>query len=65
MAVDVPAGGGRMLKQVGSPYKFSETPARFRHAGRPPSLDETRTALREFGYAEDEIERLSAAGALQ
>jgi crotonobetainyl-CoA:carnitine CoA-transferase CaiB-like acyl-CoA transferase len=65
MTVDVPAGEGRRLKQMGSPYKFSETPAQFRHAGKPPSLDETREVLWEFGYSEEEIERLSASGALQ
>jgi crotonobetainyl-CoA:carnitine CoA-transferase CaiB-like acyl-CoA transferase len=65
MAVDVPAGEGRRLRQVGSPYKFSETPVQFRHAGKPPSLDETKEVLREVGYPEAEIERLSACGALQ
>ncbi|MDR2133003.1 MAG: CoA transferase [Clostridiales Family XIII bacterium] len=65
MVVNVPAGEGRALKQVGSPYKFSETPVRFRHAGRPPSLDETKTILREFGCTESEIEDLDACGALR
>ncbi|MDR2088781.1 MAG: CoA transferase [Clostridiales Family XIII bacterium] len=65
MTVDVPAGEGRTLKQMGSPYKFSETPVQFRHAGRPPSLEETKTVLREFGCTESEIEELAACGALQ
>jgi crotonobetainyl-CoA:carnitine CoA-transferase CaiB-like acyl-CoA transferase len=65
MLVDVPAGEGRALKQPGSPYKFSETPARFDHAGKPPSPGETRTVLRELGYADSEIERMFAAGVLK
>jgi crotonobetainyl-CoA:carnitine CoA-transferase CaiB-like acyl-CoA transferase len=65
MAVDVPAGEGSTLRQPGSPYKFSETPAQFRHVGRPPSLDETKAVLREFDYSDAEIERLSACGALR
>jgi crotonobetainyl-CoA:carnitine CoA-transferase CaiB-like acyl-CoA transferase len=65
MAVEVPAGEGRVLRQVGSPYKFSETPVRFKHAGKPPSLDETRAVLRDFGYSEAELARLVDAGALR
>jgi crotonobetainyl-CoA:carnitine CoA-transferase CaiB-like acyl-CoA transferase len=65
MAADVPAGEGRTLKQPGSPYKFSETPVRFDHAGRPPSLEETKAVLRDFGLAEEEIERLDVCGALR
>jgi crotonobetainyl-CoA:carnitine CoA-transferase CaiB-like acyl-CoA transferase len=65
MAVDVPRGDGRALRQPGSPYKFSETPARFRHAGKPPSLDETRAVLGALGYSDAEIDHLAAAGALK
>jgi crotonobetainyl-CoA:carnitine CoA-transferase CaiB-like acyl-CoA transferase len=65
MTVDVPAGEGLTRKQVGSPYKFSKTPVRFRHAGRPPSLEETQEVLLEFGYSEAEIARLADAGALR
>jgi crotonobetainyl-CoA:carnitine CoA-transferase CaiB-like acyl-CoA transferase len=65
MAVDVPAGEGRAIRQPGSPYKFSATPARFERAGRPPSLAETKEVLREFGYSEAEIEDLAASGALK
>jgi crotonobetainyl-CoA:carnitine CoA-transferase CaiB-like acyl-CoA transferase len=65
MVAEVPAGEGRALPQPGSPYKFSATPARFEHAGRPPSLAETKEILREFGYSEAEIERLAVAGALR
>jgi crotonobetainyl-CoA:carnitine CoA-transferase CaiB-like acyl-CoA transferase len=55
----------RALKQPGSPYKFSETPVRFDHAGKPPSRDETETVLRGFGYSDPEIERMFSAGALK
>jgi crotonobetainyl-CoA:carnitine CoA-transferase CaiB-like acyl-CoA transferase len=65
MTVEVPAGEGRTLRQLGCPYKFSATPARFDRAGRPPSLAETREVLLEFGYTETEIDRLSASGALK
>ncbi|MDR2770861.1 MAG: CoA transferase [Clostridiales Family XIII bacterium] len=65
MAAEIPAGGGRALRQPGSPYKFSETPVRFRHAGRPPSPEETRTVLAECGFTEAEIDHLFAADALR
>jgi crotonobetainyl-CoA:carnitine CoA-transferase CaiB-like acyl-CoA transferase len=65
MVVDVPLGEGKAVKQIGSPYKFSETPAQFRHAGRRPSAAETAEVLRGFGYSEREIQELFDAGALR
>ncbi|MDR1136662.1 MAG: CoA transferase [Clostridiales Family XIII bacterium] len=65
MVVDVPAGDGRIIKQIGSPYKFSESPVRFTHIGRPPSIEETAAVLNELGYSHGEIERLSKNGVLR
>jgi crotonobetainyl-CoA:carnitine CoA-transferase CaiB-like acyl-CoA transferase len=65
MAVDVPDGNGRTLRQMGSPYKLSETPPQFRHAGMPASMRETREVLHSLGYPDNEIDELSASGVLQ
>jgi crotonobetainyl-CoA:carnitine CoA-transferase CaiB-like acyl-CoA transferase len=45
-------------RALGSPVKFSETPA---HAGRRAPLlgEHTRDVLREAGFSEDEIRVLS------
>ncbi|WP_285776929.1 CaiB/BaiF CoA-transferase family protein [Microtetraspora sp. NBRC 13810] len=54
-----PALGG--VRQLGSPMRFSATPARRGPAGPPLGAD-TLDVLRETGLAEDEIERLLADG---
>lgn len=39
MSVDVPAGPGRSIRQVGIPVKLSRTPGAIRHLGRNPGAD--------------------------
>jgi len=49
------------VRQIGSPMRFSRTPVQ--RAGAGPILGaDTRTALLEAGYADDEIDALVAAG---
>jgi crotonobetainyl-CoA:carnitine CoA-transferase CaiB-like acyl-CoA transferase len=59
-SVDHPTVG--RIPQVAPPLRLSDTPAGI---GRPPPLlgEHTREVLLEFGFADDEIERLCASGA--
>jgi crotonobetainyl-CoA:carnitine CoA-transferase CaiB-like acyl-CoA transferase len=65
MVVDVPAGEDRTLRQPGSPYRFSKTPVRFAHAGKPASLEESKALLHEFGYSKEEIASFFTSGVLK
>ncbi|MDR1831371.1 MAG: CoA transferase [Fusobacteriaceae bacterium] len=65
MVVDVPVEGGGTVRQIGSPFKFSETPASYVHAGRAASLGETREVLRGFSYTDAEIDGFISHGALK
>jgi crotonobetainyl-CoA:carnitine CoA-transferase CaiB-like acyl-CoA transferase len=51
------------VKTPGFPIKFSKTPCTV-YRGAPLTGEHTRDVLREAGYAEDEIDRLVAAGAI-
>ena len=51
------------MKTPGFPIKFSKTPCTV-YRGAPLTGEHTRDVLREAGYAEDEIDRLVAAGAV-
>ena len=52
------------IRSVGTPIKFSRTPARMRRA--PPSFGQDNVALlREHGYSEPEIERLLQLGVVR
>ncbi len=54
---EVPDGDGNEYTILGSPIRFSETPAKFRHM--PPALGEhTGQVLGEFGFDAAEIARL-------
>jgi len=61
VTVDHPTAGEMDLP--GSPMKFSRTPTTVRR--HPPSQGEhTIAVLREYGYADDDLEALRAAGAI-
>jgi crotonobetainyl-CoA:carnitine CoA-transferase CaiB-like acyl-CoA transferase len=51
------------VKTIGAPVKFSETPTSIRR-GAPVFGEHTREVLRECGFADAEIERMAAAGAV-
>jgi crotonobetainyl-CoA:carnitine CoA-transferase CaiB-like acyl-CoA transferase len=51
------------VKTIGAPVKFSETPTSVRR-GAPMFGEHTREVLREYGFADPEIERMAAAGAI-
>jgi crotonobetainyl-CoA:carnitine CoA-transferase CaiB-like acyl-CoA transferase len=51
------------VKTPGFPIKFSRTPCDV-YRGAPLAGEHTRDVLREAGYADDEIDRLVAAGAV-
>lgn len=61
MIVDVPKPEGGSQRQVGSPIKFSRTPAAYRHVGGSLGAD-TTAVLQEIGYDEAEIAALQAQG---
>lgn len=58
MVVEVPYNDGTVLRQIGSPFKFSETPVEFRTAGKTLEKTETREILRHLGYAESDIDKM-------
>jgi crotonobetainyl-CoA:carnitine CoA-transferase CaiB-like acyl-CoA transferase len=51
------------VKTIGAPVKFSTTPTSVRR-GAPMFGEHTREVLREHGFADAEIERMAAAGAV-
>jgi crotonobetainyl-CoA:carnitine CoA-transferase CaiB-like acyl-CoA transferase len=52
------------VKTIGTPVKFSATPASVRR-GAPVFGEHTREVLREHGFSDAEVERMAAAGAIQ
>jgi crotonobetainyl-CoA:carnitine CoA-transferase CaiB-like acyl-CoA transferase len=65
LLVEVPAGEGRTLKQIASPFNFSETPAAYRHAGRPATDADNYEVLTSLGYDDEAIRRLELDGVLR
>lgn len=63
MVVAVSGEGGRAQQQLASPFRFSVTPPRYDHAGRPLGAD-TDAALQEAGFSAADIARLCTAGAI-
>jgi crotonobetainyl-CoA:carnitine CoA-transferase CaiB-like acyl-CoA transferase len=51
------------VKTIGAPVKFSDTPTSVRR-GAPTFGEHTREVLREHGFADAEIERMAAEGAI-
>ena len=61
MVVDVALPGGGSVKQIGTPIKFSETPAQYRHAGASGAAH-TREVLIDLGYTNREINEFAKTG---
>jgi alpha-methylacyl-CoA racemase len=61
MVVDVPKPSGALQKQVAFPIKFSKSEACYTHTGCEVGAH-TQNALRDAGYTQDDIKRLSDAG---
>jgi crotonobetainyl-CoA:carnitine CoA-transferase CaiB-like acyl-CoA transferase len=52
-----------MARSIGNPIQFSETPVSYRLP--PPLLGEhTEAVLRELGYSEEDVRRMSRAAAV-
>lgn len=62
LIVEVPGDNGILLKQIGSPYKFSESPVEFKHAGKTLDKADTKEILLSLGYDEKEIGKLADEG---
>lgn len=61
MIVEVPVPGGSSQRQIGSAFKFSQTPVEFKHPGKAVGVD-TETILRDAGYTEEQIQSLKDGG---
>ena len=61
MVVDVPRDDGSAQKQVGSPFKFSQSEATYHYVGRAIG-EHTKDVLTELGLSEAEIEGLQERG---
>ena len=61
MIVDVPKSDGTTQKQVGSPFKFSQTEAVYHQVGGGVGAD-TKNVLIELGFSEDAIGALQNEG---
>ncbi len=64
MVVEAPHSRLGPVKTLGSPVKLSLTPTSIRR-GAPLLGEHSREVLREIGYAEDDIDRLVASGAVR
>ena len=54
LVVEVPRPGGGAQRQIGSPWRFGESAADYRHAGAPLG-QHTAEVLRQAGFSEEEI----------
>lgn len=63
MVVELELPGGRRVRQLASPLRFSRTPPEYARAGEPAGTH-TRQVLGQAGYAEDEITEMEKDGLL-
>lgn len=61
MIVDVPKADGSTQRQVGSPFKFSQTPPAYQQVGGQAGAEAT-AVLQEIGYTDDEINKMRQQG---
>lgn len=62
MVVEVPAPGGKKMKQIGNPIKFSESSIEYRHVGISKANAHTSEIMKRLGYADHEIEAFARSG---
>jgi len=65
MAIEVPDAEGGVIPQIGSPFKFSDTPVVYKFAGRPGSAEETKENLLAEGYCAEQIDEWIRKGVLK
>jgi alpha-methylacyl-CoA racemase len=61
LVVEVNLPGGKKVKQLGHPIRYSATPPEYRSVGIPVGTH-TREIIRELGYAESEIDEFEKTG---
>lgn len=62
MVVDVPGPGGKKIKQIANPIKFSESSPEYRHVGIPGTEANTKDIMKSLGYTGEEIEEFAKTG---
>lgn len=62
MVVELPGPNGEMVKQIGNPIKFSETPPQYRFLGKPVADGHTKEVMMQLGYSESEFEEMTQSG---
>ncbi len=63
MIVEVNNNRGGKVRQIAHPIKFSSTPPRYDHAGKPAGA-ENDVILREIGFSEEEIGQMRDKGTI-
>ena len=61
MIVDVPKADGSVQRQIGSPFKFSQSQPIYKHVGAALG-QHTQEVLTELGYSDGQVEQLRMAG---
>jgi len=62
MVVDVPGPGGKKIKQIANPIKFSESAPEYRYVGVPVDGANTIDIMKSLGYTGAEIEEFAKTG---
>ncbi len=61
MVIELPGPDGKKVKQLGCPFKFSETPPQYNHIGEPAGTN-TPEVLKSLGYSEKDIKDFGQTG---